>query len=73
MMTIVIMFKNGKELRMKCEGFNIKRSIGGELTGWEYKGAKENAITWMNMDEVLCIYRVISNEVREEAHENDHS
>ena len=64
-MTIVIMFKNGKELRMKCKSFNVKSNIANVLTGWEYTGAIENAVTWISMDEVMCIYRVMSDEVKE--------
>lgn len=64
-MTIVIMFKNGQELRMKCTNFKRKVDGLGQLTSIEYEGGSENAFAWIDINEILCIYRVMSDEVKE--------
>lgn len=65
MMTIVIMFKNGKELRMKCTNFKRKVNGLGELTSVEFEGGSENCFMWLDVSEIICIYRVFSDEVKE--------
>lgn len=64
-MTICILFKNGKEVRMECTLFKHKINSYGNLCGIEYKGSTENAILWLDSTEVACIYRVYSNEQEE--------
>lgn len=61
-MTIVIMFRTGTELRIKCDGFNIKKNILEQLTEANFEGIVENKPIWFDLHEVLCIYRVISDE-----------
>lgn len=64
-MTICTVFKNGYVQKMKCESFSIERSVTGEVTGYEAKGITENKIIFLDFNEILCIYRVMSDEVEE--------
>lgn len=61
-MTIVIMFRNGTEFRMKCDEFNIKKNSLGQLAEIAYDGLIENKPIWFDLREVLCIYRILSDE-----------
>ena len=62
-MTIAIVFKNGFELRTKCEEIETTRNnLTGRITNISYKGIKENKPIEVNLDEVTCIYRVVSDE-----------
>lgn len=62
-MTIVIVFKNGYELRTKCENLEATRSsITGRVTNISYQDIEENKPLDINFNEVLCIYRVVSDE-----------
>lgn len=62
-MTICFLFKNGKEVRMKCEKFTTKvDKLTHQLTGYEFEGATENPLSWVDFSEISCIYRVFSDE-----------
>ena len=62
-MTIVIVFKNGYELRTKCENVKITRdNLTGRITNISYEGITENKPLDINFDEIICIYRVMSDE-----------
>ena len=61
-MTIVIMFRNGTEFRMKCDELNIKKNSLGQLAEITYDGFIENKPIWFDLREVLCIYRILSDE-----------
>lgn len=61
-MTIVIMFRNGTEFRMKCDELNIKKNSLGQLAEITYDGLIENKPIWFDLREVLCIYRILSDE-----------
>ena len=62
-MTIVIVFKNGYELRTKCENVEtIRSNLTGRITNISYQDIEENKPLDINFDEVLCIYRVVSDE-----------
>lgn len=65
-MTIVFLFKNGKEIRMKCENFNSNKNeilSDGMITGFNAEGITENKIIGINFSEVIAVYRVVSDEV----------
>ena len=64
-MTICFMFKQGYELAMKCEEFTLRRNELGEVEGFDAKGVTENKIIDLNFNDVSCIYRVLSDEVKE--------
>lgn len=60
-MTIVIMFRNGTELRIKCDQF--KHAIrGNSLEKLSWDGCTENFPLWLDINEILCVYRVFSDE-----------
>lgn len=61
-MTIVFVFKSGYEVRMKCEKFTINKNGLGQLQGWKAEGISENKVLEMDVSEILCIYRVLSDE-----------
>jgi hypothetical protein len=62
-MTIVIVFKNRYELRTKCESVDLTRdNLTGRITNVSYKGITENKLLDIDFDEILCIYRVVSDE-----------
>lgn len=63
-MTIVFVFRNGFELKMKCEKFTLQRNGLGVVTGYEASGITENKPIDFNFDDILCIYRVLSDEGR---------
>ena len=65
-MTIVFAFKNGFELRMKCKEFSLIRNCLDVVTGYEAKGITENKPIEFNFEDVLCIYRVLSDEEKGE-------
>lgn len=64
-MTIVFVFKNGFELEMKCEEFSGNKNAFEQLTSWEAKKVTENKPIHMDLSEVQCIYRKMSDEVAE--------
>lgn len=61
-MTIVLLFKSGKEVRVKCEKFDVERNGLGVMTGFSAEGISENKFLHVDMRELDCIYRVISDE-----------
>ena len=62
-MTIVIVFKNGYELRTKCKNVKITTdNLTGRVTNISYEGITENKPLDINFDEIICIYRVMSDE-----------
>ena len=62
-MTIVIVFKNGYELRTKCKNVKISRdNLTDRVVNISYEGITENKPLDINFDEIICIYRVMSDE-----------
>lgn len=65
-MTITILFRNGKELSVKCDSVNAERNtITGRVVNLNFKGIKENKIMDLAFDEIIAIYRKVSDEVEE--------
>ena len=65
-MTIVIVFKNGYELKIKCESIDTKKDrLTGRVTSIIWHGITENKLIDIDFDEILCIYRVMSDELQE--------
>ena len=63
-MTITILFRNGKELSVKCDSVDVERNtITGRITNLHFKGIKENKIMDLDFGEIIAIYRKISDEV----------
>lgn len=61
-MTVALLFKSGKEVRVKCDKFDINRNGLGVITGISAEGISENKFLYVNMQELDCIYRVLSDE-----------
>ena len=60
-MKIVIVFKNGYTVEMKCDSYNIERSaLTGEITGIECERVRDNQLLYMDFNEILCIYRKLN-------------
>ena len=57
-MTVVFVFKNGYELKVKCENFTLTvNSLTGQITGYEMDGIKDNKLLYVDFSEILCVYR----------------
>ena len=66
-MTITILFRNGKELSIKCESVDAERNtITGRVVNLHFKGIEENKIIDLDFNEIIAIYRKISDEVLED-------
>lgn len=65
-MTIIFVLKNGKEIAMKCESFSSSERFlsNGMINGYSVSGITENQIIGINFEEVVAIYRVLSDEVK---------
>lgn len=61
-MIICFVFKTGYELKMKCKSFSLQRNGLNEITGYEAKGITENKPIDFDFEDLLCIYRVVSDE-----------
>lgn len=62
-MTIVFVFKNGFELRMKCKNFNAStNNLTGRMFKFSADGITDNKPIDINYDELICVYRVMSDE-----------
>lgn len=58
-MTVVFVFKNGYELKVKCENITLTvNNLTGQITGYEMDGIKDNKLLYADLNEILCIYRV---------------
>lgn len=65
-MTITILFRNGKELSIKCDSVNAERNtITGRVENLHFKGITENKIMDLDFTEIVAIYRKVSDEVTE--------
>lgn len=67
-MTIKFMFKNGKELEMKCEKFkgNYDLLSNGMISSFDAEGITQNKIIGIDFSEIIAVYRVLSDEQKQE-------
>jgi hypothetical protein len=56
-MKIIIHYKNGFELSIECESFQIETDIFNKCNGYHIKGIKGNKPLYINMEDILCIWR----------------
>jgi hypothetical protein len=60
-MKIVIVFKNGHTVEMKCDSCDIKSSdLTGNITGIKCERVKDNQLLYVDFNEILCIYRKLN-------------
>lgn len=52
---------------MKCSEFKHTKDDRGNLIKISYEACVENAFIWLDVSEILCIYRVFSDEKEGEA------
>ena len=63
-MTIVILFRNGKELPIKCSSVSAEKDkITGRIVNLHFEEIKENKIMDLDFTEIIAIYRKLSDEV----------
>lgn len=65
-MTIRFVLKSGYAFDMKCKSFSLGKSPLGEFESWKAEGITENKPVHMDLEDVSCIYRVMSDEVEHE-------
>lgn len=66
-MTITILFRNGKELSVKCDSVDAERNaITRRVMNLHFEGIEENKILDLDFNEIIAIYRKISDEAEEE-------
>lgn len=54
-MKIVIGFKNGKDIEISCEEFNVRTDYENKITGYTIDKIKDNIPLFMNMKEISYI------------------
>jgi hypothetical protein len=66
-MTITILFRNGKELPVICDSVECERNtITGRVINLHFEGIKENKIVDLDFNEIIAIYRKVSDEFVDE-------
>jgi hypothetical protein len=61
-MTIKIILKSGRIIRVKCEECIISKNGFDQVVGYELKGVKENKPLYVNWGDISAIVRVLSDE-----------
>lgn len=60
-MKIIIVFRNGHTVEMKCDSYNIEsNALTGKITGIKCEGVEDNQLLYVNFNEILCIYRKLN-------------
>ena len=59
-MTIIIRFKDGFELPIECESFELTtNNITGKIMDYKMIGIKNNKPLYLPLDDIACIWRKI--------------
>ena len=62
-MTVVFVFKNGYELKVKCENITLTTSnLTGRIAGYQMDDIDSNKPLYIDVDEIICVYRVMADE-----------
>ena len=57
-MTIIFVFKNGRELKAECEHFNLTMNrFTGKIEGYKMSGIEGDKPLYVDLDEVLYVYK----------------
>lgn len=59
METVVIMFKNGKELRINCDNFETTTNGLNQLTNIKWVNGTNVNILHIDLNDIMCIYQEI--------------
>lgn len=59
---VAILFKNGKEIIVRCDNFRVKTNGVNELISYEYEGSVDNHLLFVDFSEVAAIYQIIGGE-----------
>lgn len=59
METVVIMFKNGKELRINCDNFEVTTNGLNQLTNIKWVHGTNVNLLHIEFSEIMCIYQEI--------------
>ena len=66
-MTVVFVFKNGYELKVKCKDITLTtNNLLGQVTGCEMEGVEDNKLLYTDFSEIICVYRIITDEDSEQ-------
>lgn len=58
-MTVVFVFKNGYELKVKRENVTLTTSnLIGRITGYTIDGIDSNKPLYIDVNEIICVYRL---------------
>ena len=64
-MKIIIRFRSGFVLPITCEECKISRhAMTGELESYSFKGITDNKLIFFRSEDVECIWRDLSDEVK---------
>lgn len=57
-MTIIFRFKDGFELPIECESFELTtNSVTGKIMDYKITGIKDNKPLYLPLDNIVCIWR----------------
>ena len=57
-MTVIFVFKNGYELKVKCENCTLSTNyLTGQITGYKMDGIEDNKPLYIDFNEILCVYK----------------
>ena len=63
--TIVLLFKSGKKVKIKCDDFHLSLNALGDITKISASGVTENQTLYINVKSLDCVYRIFSDEIQE--------
>lgn len=69
-MRIIVRFKSGFELPITCDSFSLRQQpMTNEITEYEIKGIKDNKLIFFRSEDVECVFRDMTVEMRKEMSE----
>ena len=60
-MKIIIMLTNGKKISVECDECTTRSNFTGALTEINIKQATDKRIMYLNLENVVCVYRVFES------------
>lgn len=66
-MRIIVRFKSGFELPITCDSFSLtQHPMTNEITEYSIKGIKDNKLIFFRSEDIECIFRDMTVEVKGE-------